>query len=178
MTLPFLSSRDAKSLLVKEMQTHLYPYLVSLGFKVFHARDVAPRGFPTKYYRVRNDRIDVIFFQWRKWGAPKFIIDFNIIEDKQRFTSFPQRGSESWYTESRYRAQRNKGFFEFWFGLTLLRRVFFPAAAASRTVGVTKRRIGEIDRFMSHGEPSEYLRDMRTLEKLGPRKWPTEISVS
>ena len=171
MTWPFLSARESKRLLVSEMRQHLYPHLLHLGFEVFRGNDGNPKGFPTKYYRVSDNRIDAIFFQWRKWGVPKFIIDFNVIEDKEKYASFPQHGSKSWYSESRYRARRNTGFISKWFGLSLLQRALFPSAAAFNAVQSAKARINEIDLFISAGEPSPYLRDMRTLGRLRHGNW-------
>jgi hypothetical protein len=140
------------------------------GVPSVSGNEADPKGFPTKDYRVRDNRIDVIFAQWRKWGAPKFIIDFNVIEDEKRFPTFPESGNETWYNESRYRARRNSGFFSRWFGLSLLQRALFPFGAAFNAVQSAKVRVNEIDRFMSVGEPSPYLRDMRTLGKIRPRR--------
>ncbi|MBL8908787.1 MAG: hypothetical protein JNM20_19100 [Rhizobiales bacterium] len=164
MTFLFSTSQDKelKGILVAELRAQVSPLLESLGFKVFRPRKDRHKGFPTNYYRLLANRIDVISFQWRTHGRPAFIIDFDVINDLSKFTSLAQEGSETWFNAPRYRAQANKGrYSERWFHIGYLPRLLDLRRAARKEVENACARIREIDEFAKTGHLSRYLRDLR-----------------
>ena len=162
---PTERDKELKAILIAELRAQVSPLLESLGFRVFRPRKDKTKGFPTNYYRVFPGRIDVISFQWRKYGRPAFIIDFNVIDDLSKFTSMAKEGSETWFVAPWYRAKSNRGPFERWFHIGYLPRLFDARGTARREVQSACARIREIDAFAKSGETSAYLRDLRTFEQ-------------
>lgn len=161
------SSSELKGFLIKEMRSVLTPQLETMGFR----RQRAPKrgGFPTRYYRIEAGVVDSLWFQWDKYGRPAFIINFNIIEHLDTLSTFPKKGSERWFDESRYRAQVNRGFIGRWFKIGLLGRMLCPRAVAKSVIQKASARLNDINAYMLNGVPTAYLTDMRTLGRARPR---------
>lgn len=153
---PTAQDKKLKGYLVEELHWQITPLLESLQFKVFRPRQPKDRGFPTKYYRETPERIDVIVFWWRSNGTPAFIIDFDVIDEVERFTSPAKAGSETWFNAPRYRANARIGMYERWFHIGYLPRLGFSRVAARREVQKAKRRIIEIDIYAKGGKASSY----------------------
>jgi hypothetical protein len=164
--LPSASDRRLKSMLIDELHREVSPLITSLGFLSYPKSRTGRGGFPTNYYRRLLNRIDVINFQWSKYGTPAFIINFDIILDMDKFTSPAKEVSDTWFIAPPYRARANTALVERWFKIGHLARLASARSAARTEVLKAKQRIVEIDEYARTGKSSQYFRNTREMEKM------------
>jgi hypothetical protein len=164
--LPTASDKRLKSMLIDELHKEVSPLITSLGFLSYPKSRTSRGGFPTHYYRRLVNRIDVINFQWSKYGTPAFIINFDVILDMDKFTSTAKEVSDTWFIALSYRARANTALVERWFKIGHFARLVSARSAARREALKAKQRIIEIDKYALTGKSSAYFRSIREMEKM------------
>ncbi len=153
-------SRDQKELLKAEMRDVLAPTLQSLGFK-FTSNNMR-HSFPITWFRDNTHQIDVVQFQWDKYGRPRFVINFRPFESQDDLVICRERPNSINAEEFGFRAYMEDNREPRWFAPDWLIGMVNPRAEFRRVVRICRDRIREIDGFFKGGAPSSYMRDSAT----------------
>jgi hypothetical protein len=160
-----VDSKAAKAALQIELRETVFPLITSLGFKIV-GRD-KPNRFPSRYMRNRNGIVDLLEFQWEKYGMPYFIIAFRPMESAKDIARLSENSERNWYWNFGFRASSKKGR-EDWFGANRIGRMIRKGRWISAAVEGARLRVLEIDSFLRGGEPSPYLLESGFWDELPP----------
>jgi hypothetical protein len=161
----FGADKAAKTALQNELRERLLPLITSLGFAIV-GRD-KPNRFPARYRRDRNDVVDLLEFQWDKYGGPYFIIAFRPMENAKDIGRLAVNSERNWYWNFGFRASARKGR-EKWFGAGRVRRLIEGRRWICDSVEGASLRVTEIDTFLRGGTSSPYLIESGFWDELAP----------
>lgn len=158
----YFSDKLAKAVKLQlglEMRRRLLPPLAQLDFKIRRRIGAGKDkdGFPLDHYRVCEERIDVIHFQWSKYGTPFFIINFGMI-DRTGLAADSDHISKEWFWAQGYRVSRARCFTERWFGVGQTKALLLRGIAISSAVNAAALRLKDMDAFMQGKPPTAYVR--------------------
>jgi hypothetical protein len=162
-----LSTSETTKMLRSRLLHEVVPELMRLGFRPVK-EDNSPivgkfQKFPIRYVRQRSSAIDQIFFHWDRYGRPKFMIQFRLIDHPVDIEEIRAgRPLEWWwyYGFYAYQAQglSRLGFEAKWFGVGVICRVI-TVRSIDAAIKAVIERLNEIDIFLVGGKAAAMLRD-------------------
>ncbi|CAH1653282.1 hypothetical protein CHELA1G11_10614 [Hyphomicrobiales bacterium] len=165
-----LTDEELKDVLLEALQNKILPHLGTLGFKP--ATKPKPGVFPRKYARRSTDRIDLLNFQFDKYGRASFTINFRSLENVSDIAKFRPGWGHALYGNCYFRASDSR-FGAKWFSLGLLGRSFLRDRILSNLILRVRDRLDDVSRFLSGGPPSPFLREGGLWDgKMVDETWP------
>jgi hypothetical protein len=149
-----------RSTIHTQMRQKILPTLTYWGFRPVRKIDVGKDrdGFPHKFFRSRDGRVDVVEFRWHKYGNPNFGIEFSMIDDHSYDGGLPADSDKRWFSCPNYFVTRRKTDWYVGFGIGIIASRLHMRYFIDKVMIDAKLRLTEMEAFMNKGPSNIYIR--------------------